>query len=414
MYQNKKVGVIIAAAGSGTRMGGGISKQFRNVGGMPVLSRAAAAFDAHPYIDEIVVVTRADSIELCRAEMLAPYGFSKIKGVFEGGKTRQESVYQGLSALSDDTELVLVHDGARPFVDGGTIARTVAAAAEHRAAVAAVPVKDTVKQAGGQSGGADGCRDGAAGTQDHLGVVAATPAREELFAAQTPQGFSVPLLRRAMEQAFSEHFCGTDESVLVERLGEKVYLVMGGYENIKLTTPEDLIFAEAVTKESRTDALPQPRIGTGFDVHRIVSGRRLILGGVEIPWDKGLLGHSDADVLVHAVMDALLGAAALGDIGQHFPDSDDTYRGISSLVLLEKVAGLLAEAGYRVGNVDAVLMAQQPKIAPYIRQMRENMAAALAVSPEQIGLKGTTTEGLGYCGRGEGMAAQAVALLYKK
>ena len=415
MYQNKKVGVIIAAAGSGTRMGGGISKQFRTVAGIPVIVRTAAAFDGHPYIDEIIVVTGADSIALCRDDLLSSRRFPKISSVTEGGAARQDSVYKGLLALPEDVELVLVHDAARPFVDAGIISRVVETAADRGAAAAAVPVKDTIKHAVRT----DRQQWPAAGA-DCLGISDQTPDRAELFAAQTPQGFSVPLLRRAMEQAFADQFYGTDESALVERLGEKVYLVMGGYENMKITTPEDMVFACAIAGGEPGGGKPQMRLrtdfmrmGTGFDVHRLVSDRRLVLGGQEIPWEKGLLGHSDADVLIHAVMDALLGAAALGDIGQYFPDTDDAYKGISSLKLLQKVGALLRSAGYQIANIDAVVIAQKPKIAPYIPKMREAMAEALAVLPDQIGIKGTTTEGLGFCGRGEGIAAQATALIVR-
>ena len=416
MYQNKKIGVIIAAAGSGSRMGGGISKQFRKIDGMPVLSMAVAAFEDHPWIDEITVVTRADSLDLCRREMIAPYGFRKVNRIVEGGEQRQDSVYRGLLALPEDTALVLVHDGARPFVSRRIISDSVEAAFCRGAAVAAVPVKDTIKTAEHVSEGEGG------GPEDSY--FTGTPDRGKLYAVQTPQAFSVPILREALERAFEEKFYGTDDSVLVERLGKTVYLVKGEYENIKITTAGDMETGAAIARGMKRAAGPEKteraeeiavketltlRVGTGFDVHRLQEGRKLILGGVEIPWEKGLLGHSDADVLIHAVMDALLGAAALGDIGQHFPDTDQAYRGISSLELLKRVGELLRGKGYGAGNIDAVVIAQQPKIAPFIPSMREKIAGALAVSPEQVSVKATTTEGLGFCGQGEGIAAQAAA-----
>lgn len=407
MFQDKKIGVIIAAAGSGTRMGGGVSKQFRKIGRLPVLTRAVRAFDVHSFIDEIVVVTKEDSLAFCREEMIAPFGFAKVRGIAAGGAQRQDSVYRGLFALSEDVDLVLVHDGARPFISAEVISEAVRTAAEKGAAVVAVAVKDTIKQV------ADGA--------DEAPFFTHTPDRSKLYAVQTPQAFSASLLREALERAFAEKFYGTDDSVLVERLGKKVYLVKGEYENIKITTAEDLETGEGFAarldaeeeKRMNDTGMPAIRVGTGFDVHRLTEGRKLILGGVEIPWERGLLGHSDADVLIHAVMDALLGAAALGDIGQHFPDREEAYRGISSLELLKRVGSLLRGEGYGVGNIDAVVIAQQPKIAPFIPAMREKMAGVLEISGDRISIKATTTEGLGYCGRGEGMAAQAAAAVWR-
>jgi 2-C-methyl-D-erythritol 2,4-cyclodiphosphate synthase len=312
----------------------------------------------------------------------------KVKGIVPGGAQRQDSVYAALSTIPEDVDFVLVHDGARPFVTEETIEALIEGTVKHGAAVAAVPVKDTIKSA-----------------ED--GIFSETLDRSRLYSIQTPQGFGRKLLKQAYERAFSENFYGTDDAVLVEKMGEKVYLVKGDYHNIKITTKEDIILGEAILGE-------ETRIGTGYDVHRLTEGRKLILGGVEIPFDKGLLGHSDADVLIHAIMDALLGAAALGDIGRHFPDNDESYRGISSLLLLKRVGGLLTESGCRIGNIDAVVIAQRPKIAPYIGEMTARIAETLDIEENRINIKGTTTEKLGFCGREEGIAAQASVLIRRR
>jgi 2-C-methyl-D-erythritol 4-phosphate cytidylyltransferase/2-C-methyl-D-erythritol 2,4-cyclodiphosphate synthase len=307
--------------------------------------------------------------------------------------------------IPEDVDIVLVHDGARPFVTNDTIDALIEGTVKYGAAVAAVPVKDTIKSAEG-------------------GIFRETLDRSKLFSVQTPQGFGRKLLIEAYERAFSEKFYGTDDAVLVEKMGEKVYLVKGDYNNIKITTKEDIIVGEAILTARSGKVLPaeyptveealETRIGTGYDVHRLTEGRKLILGGVELPFERGLLGHSDADVLLHAIMDALLGAAALGDIGRHFPDNDESYRGISSLLLLKRVGELLNENGCRIGNIDAVVIAQRPKIAPYIGQMTARIAETLGIGENAINIKGTTTEKLGFCGREEGIAAQASVLIRRR
>jgi 2-C-methyl-D-erythritol 4-phosphate cytidylyltransferase/2-C-methyl-D-erythritol 2,4-cyclodiphosphate synthase len=389
MYNNKKIAVIIAAAGSGNRMGSGIPKQYMEILGKPVLTRSVEAFENNASTDEIYLVVNQDFTDFCRELYLGERsGMGKVKGIVPGGAQRQDSVYAALSTIPEDVDFVLVHDGARPFVTEETIEALIEGTVKHGAAVAAVPVKDTIKSA-----------------ED--GIFSETLDRSRLYSIQTPQGFGRKLLKQAYERAFSENFYGTDDAVLVEKMGEKVYLVKGDYHNIKITTKEDIILGEAILGE-------ETRIGTGYDVHRLTEGRKLILGGVEIPFDKGLLGHSDADVLIHAIMDALLGAAALGDIGRHFPDNDESYRGISSLLLLKRVGGLLTESGCRIGNIDAVVIAQRPKIAPYIGEMTARIAETLDIEENRINIKGTTTEKLGFCGREEGIAAQASVLIRRR
>lgn len=381
MNNKKKTAVIIAAAGTGKRMGSSIPKQYLKIGGEPILLKSVRAFCDNKEIDWIVVVTNGDYIQAC-LEMKDRYGLDKIQAVIEGGEERQDSVYRAIveiDRLCPEIEYVLVHDGARPFVRQETINAVLEAAEEKGAAVACVPVKDSIRQE----------KDGES----------ANLPRQRLYAVQTPQGFQKEILRKAYEQAFADGYYGTDDATLAERIGQSVTLVRGTYDNIKITTREDMPM--------------ESRVGTGFDVHQLKEGLPLVLGGVKIPFEKGLLGHSDADVLVHALMDALLGAAALGDIGRHFPDTDPQYRGISSMELLRRVKGLLDKNGWRVGNVDITLMAQRPKIKSLIGDMTDNLSKTLDLETCRINIKGTTTERLGFVGREEGIAAQAVCLLYR-
>jgi len=311
--------------------------------------------------------------------------------VVAGGATRQESVRQGLAAVPPGTELVAVHDAARPLVTPELITACIEAASEHGAAIAAVPVKDTLKrEAPGQ-------------------MIAATVERADLWQAQTPQVARRELLVAAYAAAKRDQFCGTDEASLLERLGHQVALVAGSETNLKITRPEDRTIAEALLMQ--TPPAPSFRIGHGYDAHRLVEGRALTLGGVTIPHRLGLLGHSDADVLTHALCDAILGALGAGDIGRHFPDSDPRYRGIASLKLLAHVIDLMHAKGLDLANADVTVIAQQPKLAPHLPAMQANLAAACRVVIEAINLKATTTEGMGFAGREEGIAAHAVVLL---
>jgi len=392
VFEGNNVTAIVVAAGKGTRFGGDLPKQFLNIGGQTVLETAVEAFEKHPAVDQIVVVTGGGFVMLCE-ELCGR--FAKVSKILTGGAQRQDSVYEGLKTVTDG--LVLVHDGARPFVTGDVIDRVLEGAYNQGACVPCVPVKDTVRQAleTGKEAGQEAVPQGRSSR---------TLDRSALFSVQTPQGFEVCLLKEAFAKAYEEGFSGTDDASLVERLGHPVALAEGDYANIKITTREDL-----PKEESKMDM----RVGCGYDVHQLVEGRKLFLGGVEIPHTKGLLGHSDADVLLHALMDALLGAAALGDIGKHFPDTDQQYKGISSVKLLEHVVRLIGEHGFTVGNVDVTVMAQKPKIASYIPQMRTCIAETLGIGIERVNVKGTTTEKLGFVGREEGIAAEAVCILYK-
>ena len=386
--EQAKFGAVLLAAGNSTRMGGGRSKVLEELGGRPALCRSLEVLDRCPLIGEICLVCR----EQDRADMLPlTSGLATPVRVVPGGAQRQDSVEQGVEALTGPWEYVAIHDGARPLVTEEVLAAVCRDAMAHGAATAAVPSKDTCKLA------------------DGAGFVAATPARDRLWAVQTPQAFSLALYREALGKARAAGQSYTDDCQLIEAAGGSVKLTMGDYRNIKLTTPEDLLAARAYL--GGEGGKKTVRIGYGYDVHRLVEGRKLILAGVEVPFEKGLLGHSDADVIAHAVADALLGAAALGDIGHLFPDTDPRYAGADSLKLLGEVCRLLREKGFSIGNIDATLLAQRPKIAPHIVQMRENLAAACGIAVDQVSVKATTEERLGFTGREEGMAASAVCLL---
>jgi 2-C-methyl-D-erythritol 2,4-cyclodiphosphate synthase/2-C-methyl-D-erythritol 4-phosphate cytidylyltransferase len=321
-------------------------------------------------------------------------GPAKIAAVTAGGPHRQQSVLNGLRCLAaDPPDVVAVHDGARPLATPDLVCRCVESAIARGSGVAAVPVTDTLKRA------------------TEGGRVEGTVDRASLWAMQTPQVFGYAALVRAHEQALGEGCQVTDDAAVIEALGEPVWLVQGEETNIKVTTPEDLALAADILAR-RSERPGDTRIGHGFDAHRMAAGRPCILGGVDIAHDSGPVGHSDGDVLTHAIMDAVLGALALGDIGRHFPDSDPAYEGARSLELAAEVARLAREAGYCVGNIDATVVAQAPRISSHVPAMRDNVAAAFGCDPSLVSIKGTTTEGMGFTGTGEGIAAHAVVLLH--
>lgn len=377
--------MMVAAAGGSTRMGQ--PKQHIKLGEHPVLIHTLLALQQVEAVDEILLIARPEDIDTFAAQAKAA-GVSKLRSAVAGGATRQQSVANGLAALPPEATLVGVHDGARPLIDPDTIAAVIEAAADGGAAAVAVPVKDTLKRT------------------DENGIIIDTPDRANLWRVQTPQVFDRAALCAAMEAAVAAGRDYTDDCQLMEAAGFSVRLVKGLDTNLKLTTPEDIRLAKALMKESET-----MRIGHGYDVHKLVEGRDLILGGVKIEYEKGLLGHSDADVLTHAVMDALLGAAALGDIGKLFPDNDPTYKGADSVALLRRVVERLNEDGHKISNIDATILCQRPKLAPHIPQMREIIAAACGVDVKNVSVKATTEEGLGFTGSGEGIAAHCVCLL---
>lgn len=388
MIKKPYITAIILAAGSGSRMGSDVTKQRILILGESVLKRSVRAFSSCEKIADIIVVCRSDELEWAREECA---DFLKVTTIVSGGNTRAESTKAGFCAISDKTEYVAIHDAARCLITPENISSVIDAAILHGAATAGSRLTDTVK------------------LTDN-GFIDSTLLRERLFCAQTPQIFSREIYSRALDGVKLDESI-TDDNMLAERLGIKIAVVDTGKSNIKLTTAEDIAIAEYIIE--RRTSVNEVRIGHGYDVHRLTDGRKLILGGVCIPHDKGLLGHSDADVLVHAIMDALLGACGLGDIGRHFPDTDESYKDISSLHLLSCVASLLYDRGFSIINIDATLVIQKPKVASYIDLMRKNIANILNIEQGRVNIKATTEEYLGFTGREEGIAAHAVVSIKK-
>lgn len=379
--------VILAAGGSGTRMGAARNKIFLPLMGIPVLVRSIRLFEG--LISGMVIVIRDE--DLAEAESLAAAaGVSFPVSFVSGGATRQHSVLNGLRSVPfEEDDVVLVHDAARCLTPRDVIAAVLESCRRYGSGVPAVPAVSTMKY----------------GTPDRL--VVRTVDRENLFEVQTPQGFRAGALLRANAMAEKDNFAVTDDASVMEHAGEEVHLVQGAKMNMKITEKEDIRIAEALL----SSGMPSLRIGSGYDVHCLTEGRDLILCGVKIPHTLGLLGHSDADVALHALMDAMLGAASLGDIGRHFPDTDEKYRGISSMLLLEETCKKIISAGYRFVNADITIVAQKPKIAPFIPDMVRNVCSVLGCSAHQVNIKATTTEKLGFEGRQEGISSQAVCLL---
>lgn len=380
------VGAIVVAAGSSTRMNG-INKITVKLKNIPVIIRTLMNFEVCDLVDFVVVVTREDMIFEIE-EYIKEYELKKVKKVISGGNTRQESVEKGLIEFPKNTDIVLIHDGARPFISPKIIEDTVNMAKEHNGAIVAVPVKDTIKVISENR-------------------VEKTIDRSKLYNVQTPQAFNYSMYKKAQSIAKENNLSFTDDSQLFENIGKEVVLVNGDYKNIKITTTHDLNIANSFLEEDMY------RIGHGYDVHKLVENRKLILGGVDIPYSLGLLGHSDADVLSHAIMDAILGALAKGDIGKLFPDNDEEFKGISSLVLLKRVTNLMKNEGFFINNIDATIVLQEPKLRPYIDEMRKNIATSCDTQVERVNIKATTEEGLGFSGTKEGAAAHTVVMLQK-
>ncbi len=382
--------MVIPAGGIGTRFGNNRPKQFLELNGVPILVRTCRAFLEISEIQAIALAVpaahREESVALLR-EFLSDVEFARLRFT-EGGMTRQDSVRAGLFILPPDIQVVLVHDAARPLIDADTIYRCLRGAVDSGAVIAAVPVHDTMKKV------------------EEGGRIVGTLDRTGLWRAQTPQAARRDLLERAFALAAQAHFIGTDEASLLEAAGIPVQVVEGNERNIKVTRPADLQLAATYVQEQNT-----MKIGHGFDAHRLVSERPLILGGVHIDYELGLDGHSDADVVAHALTDALLGALGQGDLGRHFPDSDPQYKGIDSLLLLAHVQQLMEKEGLVLGNADITIVCQKPKLAPYLGEMQKNLARACKAAPDAINIKATTTEHMGYTGRGEGIAAHAVVLV---
>ena len=382
------VSLILVAAGRGLRAGGGVPKQLVDLGGRTMLQRSVAACDAHPAVDEIVVVLPAELVP----DAAALVGPTRAAcRVVAGGARRQDSVRAGFAAVSEAATIVLVHDAARPFVSPAVIDRVIAAAVETGAAVPAVPVPDTVKRVTADGAGAARRR------------VVETLPREEVWLAQTPQGFRRETLAAAIE-AGAARAEATDEARLVEWMGREVQVVDGDSRNVKVTTAEDVQQA----KRHWSDA---SRVGTGYDLHQLVPGRPLVLAGVVVPGALGPMGHSDGDVVCHALTDAILGAAGAGDIGQLFPNTDPQWKDAPGLDLLTRALAVVRASGWTVVNVDVTVILEQPKLVPHLSAIRENLAAVLGVAVDAVSVKGKTNEGVDAAGRSEAIISHAVALL---
>ncbi|MPZ17149.1 MAG: 2-C-methyl-D-erythritol 4-phosphate cytidylyltransferase [Luteitalea sp.] len=384
-----KVSVIIAAAGRGERLGGPVAKQWLSLGDTTLVEHSVRAFARVPRVDEILVVV--PDVDAPEARSLAERPCGKPLRLVAGGARRQDSVANGFHASAPDADIVLVHDAARPFVTHTMIEQTIDAAAESGAAAVALAVHDTVKQAS---------------VEDGRPIVQRTLPRETIFLAQTPQGFRREVLAEAVDLG-TRGAAATDEAGLAEQAGHRVRLVTGDAGNVKITTHADLARGRATVAPGR----PRLRIGAGYDLHRLGSGRPLILGGVRIPFERGPIAHSDGDAVCHAVTDALLGAANLGDIGSLFPDTDPRWEGANSVTMLEAAARRVREAGWEILNIDVIVIAEQPKIGPHATVMRTVLADALGISVAELSIKGKTNEQVDATGRGEAIAVHAVALL---
>ncbi|MGH9384955.1 MAG: 2-C-methyl-D-erythritol 2,4-cyclodiphosphate synthase [Vicinamibacterales bacterium] len=390
------VSAIIAAGGRGARLGAERPKQFLEIDGRTMLDLSVTAVAESRHIHEIVVAVPAEHLPATASTWSDRFALPVT--VVAGGTRRQDSVAKAFARTSSQADVILVHDAARPFVTRAVIGRTIDAAMTHGAAIAAVPARDTVKHA---SAPIDGAR-----------AIRTTLPREDIFLAQTPQTFRREVFAKTLARAGDRD--ATDEAALAERAGFPVWLVEGDVANVKITTTQDLEDARARVQSARVQGTAALRIGTGYDLHRLVARRPLILGGVRVPFDFGLDGHSDADIVCHAVTDAVLGAAAAGDIGRLFPDNDPRWKNADSLAMLRGAAASVHALGYRVSNVDVTVIAERPKLLPHLDAMRGNLAAALEVDVDAVSIKGKTNEGVDATGRGESMACHAVALLAKR
>lgn len=379
---------IIPAAGIGTRMDLDQPKQFHQLGDAPILVHTVRAFLQNSHIDQIVIAVPSDHIDYTRKMLPSYIGQQHKITIVPGGRRRQDSVQAGLNGLDEKIEIVLVHDGARPLVSQAIIDKCYAAAVSDGAAITAVPVKDTLKKS------------------NYNSKVIDTIERKNLWHAQTPQAVRRELLEKGFKMLEGKDV--TDESSLLELAGIPVTIVEGSETNIKITRPDDLHLVETIMKNRTKSEL---RIGHGFDAHRLVKNRKLVLGGITIPHSKGLAGHSDADALTHALCDAVLGALGEGDIGHHFPDSDEQFNNIYSINLLKRVMALAASRSCSLANADITIVCEKPKLAPFLDDMKDLLVKICGVTTGSINIKATTTEKMGYTGREEGISCHAVVLL---
>lgn len=393
---------------------GGLDKVFADLRGRPVLGWSLLALDRNPDISTIAVCLSAANLDRGKA-LVSDIGAGKVTGMTTGGRRRQDSVRSGLQTLLSATprpDFVLVHDGARPFLDDSLIGRGLEAAARHGAAVAAVPVKDTIKLVAND------------------GIVSSTPDRGSLRSIQTPQVFRTNLLVDAHREITADV---TDDASMIEAMGQRVVVFEGHPENIKITTPEDLLLAELIARRRagepgelaagtptipvaslRNAAADVPigrRYGTGFDGHRLATPGPLRIGGIDVPFELHLAGHSDGDVLLHAISSSLLGAAGMGDLGRHFPSSDPGLASVDSRMILQRVVSMLEGSGWKPDQVDATIIAQRPRLAEYTGRMTEVVCGVTGLSAGQVNIKVTSTDHVGAIGEGAGIAAQAIVVI---
>lgn len=387
---DKAISCIVLAAGAGRRMAYKENKIFIPLGRYSIIQRTLQNVAKLEGLKEIILVV-ADGEQDYMAEHIKVLELTVPIQIVLGGAERQDSVACGLKAFDESTDIVLVHDGARPLASTEMFSAVAEAANIYGAATVGVPATDTIKRV------------------DAEHAVIETLKRSELYQIQTPQGFQKELFTEAHQKAHDSNYLGTDDVSLVEYLGKPVHIVEGDYCNIKVTTPNDI----AVAKRYLGIEDKRMRVGFGYDIHQLKAGRPCILGGVRIESELGPDGHSDADVLIHALMDAMLGAAGLRDIGYYFPPEDDQYKGISSMLLLEKVNSLLKERGLQAYNIDIMVISETPKLKPYIDMMKANLQSILEIPLDRISIKATTNEMLGAIGRREGIAAQAVVSVYE-
>jgi len=390
MTKYQEIAVLVVAAGSGQRAGGGIPKQFRPVGGMPVLARTLKALCVFDFKSIVPVIgDQQEAVYYQALQFLAPEQRSKIGAPVVGGESRQQSVLQGLKALEFlQPKYVLIHDGARAFTPSSLIEAVVTALDKHDSVVPALPIIDTVKQI----------------APSH--EIVATLDRAALRTVQTPQGFVYQTILAAHKAAAAENIQNlTDDASVAEWAGQKVFVIDGAPENIKITTVEDFAASERMILRSLDDI----RVGQGYDVHSFEPGDHIWLGGIKIPHSSKLNGHSDSDVLLHALTDAILGALGDGDIGVHFPPSEEKWRGVASKIFLADAVARVHARGGIIAHLDGTLVCEAPKIGPHREAMRAEIASIAGISLDRVGLKATTSEKLGFVGRGEGIVAYATA-----
>jgi len=380
-----RVVAIVVAGGSGTRMGGEMPKQFLLLGGRSILDRSVHAISGCPSVDGIVLALPPSSPPGLRD---AYRGVGKVIAVVDGGKERHDSVRHALGVVPEEAEILLVHDAVRPFLPAEFVTRCVELAREHGAVAPVLPIRDTVKE------------------WDAAARTLSTVDRAKLMRVQTPQGFRADILREAYRKAAEEGFGGTDDASIVERSGRPVVPFPGCEGNLKITVPEEYRMASGMLGEE-----PDFRIGIGGDAHPLAEGRELWLGGVRVDHDRGLVGHSDGDVLLHAVADAVYGAIGDGDIGQHFPPGIPETEGISSRKIIAHARARMIDKGFGLVGLDAVVVCEEPRIGPIAARLRASIAELFTLPEERVSLKGKTTEGMGFEGRREGISAWAVALL---